>query len=248
MSGWEIAAVFGLTFAACAVEAVEALTVVVAIGVTRGWRSTWFAVGAGVALLAVVVAVFGPALAQVPLQLLRLVVGVLLLVFGLQWLRKAVLRAAGILALHDEVAIFGRTSGAARGGPAPVRGSRIDGYSFTVVFKAVVLEGLEVAFIVVTVGAAQRATGLAVAAAVAAVLAVAAVGLAVRAPLARVPENTMKFAVGVLLTTFGLFWAGEGIGSPYPGGDGFLPVLLVFVLAAALASTAALRRSVAVRP
>jgi uncharacterized membrane protein len=243
----EFAVGFGVAFIACAVEAVEALTVVLAIGITRGWRSTWLGTGAGLAVLGVVVAALGPALAVIPIDDLRLVVGTLLMVFGLQWLRKAVLRAAGYVALHDEDAIYRRTVLGARSAGADRRWAVDDWYAFTVVFKAVLLEGLEVAFIVVTVGAAQRAIGVAAVAAVAAVVVVAAVGAAARGPLSRVPENAMKFAVGVLLTTFGAFWAGEGAGVRYPGGDVFLLVLLVAITAGAFGAVrVAARRKVGV--
>jgi uncharacterized membrane protein len=238
----EIAVGFGVAFLACAVEAVEALTVFLAIGVTRGWRSTWLGTGAGLAVLAVIVAALGPALASVPINGLRLVVGTLLLIFGLQWLRKAVLRAAGYVALHDEEAIYARTVTGARSAGTDRRWAVDDWYAFTVVFKSVLLEGLEVAFIVVTVGAAQRAIGVAAAAAVAAVVVVAAVGAAARGPLSRVPENAMKFAVGVLLTTFGTFWAGEGAGAEYPGGDVFLLVLLAAITAGAFGAVRVVRR------
>jgi uncharacterized membrane protein len=238
----EFAVVFGVAFVACAVEAVEALTVFLAIGVTRGWRSTWLGTGAGLGVLAVVVALLGPTLATIPIDGLRLVVGTLLLIFGLQWLRKAVLRASGFVALHDEDAIYQRTVLGAEAATPDRRWAVDDWYGFTVVFKAVLLEGLEVAFIVVTIGAAQRATGVAALAAVAAVAVVAVVGAAARGPLSRVPENAMKFAVGLLLVTFGAFWSGEGAGVRYPGGDAFLLVLLAVMTVAALSAVGVLRR------
>jgi uncharacterized membrane protein len=228
-------------FLACAVEAVEALTIVLAIGTTRGWRPAGQGIAAGLAVLAVVVVVAGSAVSRIPIDQLRLVVGTLLLLFGLQWLRKAVLRASRVMALHDEDAIYQRAVDAAG------RESR-DWYGFTVVFKGVVLEGLEVVFIVVTFGAGQHAWEGAALAAVVAVVAVSALGFAVHRPLAMVPENTMKFIVGALLTTFGVFWAGEGAGAAYPWGDAFIPVILVVVTAAALGTVAALRtRQPAVR-
>jgi uncharacterized membrane protein len=236
----------GAVFLACAVEAVEALTVLLAIGLTRDWRSAWQGVAAGIAVLALVVAALGPALTRVPIGGLRLVVGALLLVFGLQWLRKAVLRAGGVLGLHDEPAIFNRAVARAAGAPAGRRAVVRDWYGFTVVFKAVVLEGLEVAFIVLTFGTGQHATGWAAIAAVAAIAVVAVAGAIVRGPLARVPENAMKFVVGVLLTTFGAFWAGEGAGARYPGGDAFITVILVLVAVAAAANVAVIRRRVTV--
>jgi uncharacterized membrane protein len=212
-------------FLACVVEAVEALTIVLAVGFTRGWRSTWEGVAAGLAVLALIVAVLGPALTVIPINELRLVVGGLLLIFGLQWLRKAILRASGFKALHDEEAIFAEQAAAARAAAQPRSHSR-DGYAFAVAFKGVLLEGLEVAFIVVTFGATQGNLPLAVAAALAAVVVVVAVGIGVRHPLSRVPENALKMVVGVLLTSFGTFWAGEGAGVDWPGSDAAIAGLL----------------------
>jgi uncharacterized membrane protein len=232
-------------FAACAVEAVEALTVVLAAGVTRGWSSALRGLLAGLVVLAVVVAALGPALTVVPLQALRLLVGGLLLVFGLQWVRKAVLRASGYKSPHDEAAIYQRQLDAARSADGARRGGGLvaDWYGFTLSFKAVVLEGLEVAFIVLTFGANQGSIGLAVLGAVAAVLLVAAVGVAVRSPLSRVPENALKFAVGVMLTTFGIFWGAEGAGARWPGADLALFGVFGLVLLVALAAVALLRRT-----
>jgi uncharacterized membrane protein len=228
-------------FLASAVEMVEALTIVLAAGLARGWRSSLTGVGAATLALAVIVAALGPALTLVPLDALRLVVGALLLVFGLQWLRKAILRASGYKALHDEDAIFARELAEARGTGADVRAG-VDWYGFTLSFKGVFLEGLEVAFIVLTFGSTQGSIPLAAAGAIAAVVLVAGVGVALRAPLARVPENLMKYAVGVLLTTFGVFWATEGVGADWPGGDASLPGVLAFVVLASLALVALLRR------
>ena len=199
---------FIAVFIACAVEGVEAVTIVLAAGLTRGWRSAL--VGASVALvvLAAIVAALGPALTVLPIDVLRLVVGGLLLIFGLQWLRKAILRASGFKALHDEEAIFAAELAAARAAGRESRG--IDGYGFMISFKGVLLEGLEVAFIVVTFGSNQHNVPLAALSAGVAVVLVAVAGVAVRAPLSRVPENTLKYAVGVMLTAFGTFWAAEG--------------------------------------
>src|SRR6266568_8835165 len=229
---------FLATFLASAVEAVEALTIVLAVGVVRGWRSTLFGVGAAAVVLAAIVAALGPALRVIPISTLRLVVGALLLTFGLQWLRKAILRAGGYRSMHDEAAAF--ASGRVEAGSAAAAAGRVDWYSFTVAFKGVLLEGLEVAFIVVGFGSTQGKLGLAVGAAAAAAVLVVAVGVAVRGPLARVPENTLKFVVGVLLTSFGIFWGGEGAGIEWPGSDlailatagvvGLVSVLLVRLL------------------
>jgi uncharacterized membrane protein len=226
---------------ASGVEAVEALTIVLAVGTTRSWRSALWGVAAALLALAVVVAALGPALSALPLDALRVAVGGLLLVFGLQWLRKAVLRAAGLKDLHDEDAAFAREAAAARAA-GDAHGERLDRYALAVAFKGVLLEGLEVAFIVVTFGANGHRVGLAAASAAVAVLLVAAAGVAAHRPLARVPENTMKFAVGVMLTTFGTFWGAEGAGARWPGSDAALPVVAVAVLAVALVMVAWLRR------
>jgi uncharacterized membrane protein len=229
---------------ACAVEAVEALTIVLAVGTTRSWRSALYGVGAAVLALAVVVAALGPALTALPLNVLRVGVGGLLLVFGLQWLRKAVLRAAGLKALHDEAALFVEGTEAARAAGGSTRlGSGIDGYSFAISFKGVFLEGLEVAFIVLTFGANQHQIPLAAAAAALAVALVVAAGVAARAPLARVPENTMKFGVGVMLTSFGIFWGAEGAGAAWPGGDASLLAIIPGVLLLGVAMVFWLRRA-----
>ena len=231
---------FIAVFLACAVEGVEAVTIVLAAGITRGWRSAWTGVGAAFLVLTAFVAALGPALTALPISVLRLVVGGLLLVFGLQWLRKAILRASGFKALHDEEAIFAEETAALRAAGAERPG--IDPFGFTVSFKGVLLEGLEVAFIVVTFGSNQHNVPLAVIAAVAAVLVVVAAGAAAHAPLARVPENTLKYAVGVMLTSFGIFWGTEGAGAHWPGGDGAIPAIIAFVLAVSLALVSALRR------
>ncbi len=231
---------FIAVFVACAVEGVEAVTIVLAAGLTRGWRSALAGVGVALVLLGAIVAVLGPALTVLPIDTLRLVVGGLLLVFGLQWLRKAILRASGFKALHDEEAIFTAELAAARAAGAEPPG--IDPYGFTLSFKGVLLEGLEVAFIAVTLGSTQHNVPLAALAAAAAVLIVAASGIAVRAPLSRVPENTLKYAVGVMLTAFGMFWGAEGAGASWPGGDAAILALIAFVLVTSLVLVSALRR------
>jgi uncharacterized membrane protein len=239
MSGPELGLAVSV-FLACAVEAVEALTIVLAVGATRSWRSALYGAGAGTLGLAAVVAALGPALGAIPLGPLRVVVGSLLLVFGLQWLRKAILRAAGRKALHDEAAAFAQTSERARA-TGVAASARIDGYAFAIAAKAVLLEGLEVAFIALTFGTSQHHLGIAVIAAVLAVLVVAGTGAVLRAPLARVPENPMKFVVGVMLTAFGTFWSGEGAGARWPGNDASLPVLIAVFGVAAMAMVVWLR-------
>jgi uncharacterized membrane protein len=229
------------TFLACGVEMVEALTIVLASGVARGWRSSLAGLGAATVVLAILVVALGPALTHIPLQALRLIVGALLLVFGLQWLRKAILRTSGYKALHDEDAIFARELAEAQGADHVERAG-IDWYGFTLSFKGVLLEGLEVVFIVLTFGSAQGSIPLAAAGAAAALVLVAGVGVAVRAPLARVPENTLKFAVGVMLTTFGIFWSAEGAGAEWPGGDAAILGVLGFVVLMSLAFVRLLRR------
>jgi uncharacterized membrane protein len=226
--------------AACAVEAVEALTIVLAVGSTRSWRSAFTGMGAALAVLAVLTAALGPAITALPINVLRVVVGGLLLVFGLQWLRKAILRASGLKALHDELQIYDDQLAAAQRAGTVRDG--LDPYAFTVAFKGVLLEGLEVVFIVLTFGANQHDVGLAAASAAVAVGAVVLAGIAVHAPLARVPENTLKLGVGVMLTSFGTFWGAEGAGAHWPGGDAALLVIVPAVLALALGLVAALRR------
>lgn len=214
------------------------MTIVLAVGLSRGWQATLRGVTAGLVVLAVIVAALGPALTVIPIDVLRLVVGGLLLIFGLGWLRKAILRASGWKAPHDEDAIYARQLVAAQTAGTTRRGIMVDAYAFTLAFKGVLLEGLEVAFIVLTFGANQSNILLAVIGATAAVLLVTAAGIAVRAPLARVPENTLKFAVRVLLTSFGTFWGVEGAGGRWPGADLALLPLIAGVLLLGLASTA----------
>jgi uncharacterized membrane protein len=235
-------ALFLAVFLACTVEAVEATTIVLAAGTARDWRSALYGLFAALVTLAVLIGALGPALSAVPLHALRLVVGGLLLVFGLQWLRKAILRASGYKALHDEQQIYADEVAAAQTAAPVRRGAVSDWYAFTLAFKGVVLEGLEVVFIALTFGANDHNLPLASAAAGAAVLVVAAAGIAVRAPLARVPENSMKFVVGVMLTAFGTFWGAEGAGARWPGSDASLPVVVAAVAVFALGLVAVLRR------
>jgi uncharacterized membrane protein len=228
-------------FLACSVEMVEALTIVLAVGVTRGWRATLIGVGVATLALAAVVAALGPTLTAIPINALRAVVGGLLLVFGLQWLRKAILRAAGLKALHNEELIYQKQLQAAQAAGSEEHAG-LDWYSFTVAFKGVFLEGLEVAFIVVTFGSNQHNVGLAALSAAAALIVVLVVGVFVHAPLSRVPENTLKFAVGTMLTTFGIFWGSEGAGVSWPGSDAAIIVILAFVVTLSLSLVAVIRR------
>jgi uncharacterized membrane protein len=221
-------------FVACAVEAVEALTIVLAAGITREWKSTFQGMAVALVALAVITAAVGPAISYLPLTALRLVVGAVLAVFGLQWLRKAVLRATGYKALHDEASAYLREVGAAREAAVESRRGVSDWYAFTLAFKGVLLEGLEVVFIVITFGTNQKNVGAAVIGAAAAIVVITVTGIVVRAPLTKVPENWMKFAVGVMLTSFGIFWGAEGAGVAWPGNDAALlaEVPLVALVAA----------------
>jgi len=229
-------------FVACAVEAIEALTIVLAAGLTREWRSTFAGLAAALVVLAAIVAVLGPTITLLPLTALRLVVGALLAVFGLQWLRKAILRATGYKALHDEASAYLREVAAAKSAAVTSRRGINDWYAFTLSFKGVLLEGLEVVFIVITFGGNQRNMGAAVIGAAAAVVVVTVTGIAVRAPLAKVPENALKFAVGIMLTSFGTFWGAEGAGVSWPGNDAALLVLVPVVALVSLGYTLLLRQ------
>ena len=230
-------------FLASLVEFVEALTIVLAVGTTRGWRSATTGTVAGVALLAILVVAFGPALGRVPLGILQAVVGAMLVFFGLRWLRKAVLRSAGIIALHDEAKIYERRVGSLR---ADAEGPGFDWVGTGTAFNAVVLEGLEVIFIVIAVGATAGQLIPASLGAAAAGIVVVGAGFALRAPLARVPENSLKATVGLMLSAFGTFWFGEGLGFVWWRDDVSLLVLVVgYVVAAALGVVLARRAQAA---
>jgi uncharacterized membrane protein len=224
------------------VEAVEATTIVLAAGTARDWRSALQGAATGLGVLAAIVVALGPAVSRIPLGGLRLVVGAILLIFGLQWLRKAILRASGVKALHDEDLIYRTQVAEAQNATAEHRGGVSDWYAFTLSFKGVVLEGLEVVFIALTFGSNERDIPLAAVAAVAAVVVVAGAGFALRTPLTRVPENTMKFVVGVMLTAFGTFWGAEGAQAHWPGSDAALLVLVPAIAVLALALVAVMRR------
>ena len=239
-------------FLASAVEFVEAFTVVLAMGLTRGWRATLWGTAAAIALLAVVTAVAGYALVEwLPESALQLAIGSLLLIFGLQWLRKAILRSAGLKALHDEEQAFLDEREAARLA-GDERKLGLDWFGFVVSFKAVFLEGLEVVFIVITFGLNADSIPLAAAGAAVACAVVLTTGALMHRPLSRVPENTIKYAVGLLLATFGTFWAVEGLGVvtesreslEWPGGDWAIPVLLVLWATVSQLTIRTLRRAV----
>ena len=240
------------SFLASLVECVEALTVVLAVGSVRGWR--WALAGAGTALLvlAAIIAAVGPALTRAPLHLVQIVVGLLLLLFGLRWLRKAILRSAGLIPLHDEAAAFAKNQ-AVMGEAAPGRSGRGglvgDKVAFGTAFNITMLEGTEVVFIVIAIGAGGVGTLLpASLGALAALVVVVALGVLVHRPLARVPENTLKFIVGVLLSAFGTFWVGEGLGLLWPGEDWSILGLLVGYLAIALVMVPVCRGPSVTRP
>jgi uncharacterized membrane protein len=225
-------------FLASLAECVEALTVVLAVGSVRGWRSALAGTAAALAVLAAIVAAAGPALTRIPLRLEQAVVGAMILLFGLRWLRKALLRSAGLIPLHDEAAAFAKNAAAMRDGAG--RGGRLDRLAFGASFNITMLEGTEVVFIVIAFGAGG--TGLLLPAslgAVAAAIVIAAVGVALHRPLARVPENTLKFVVGVLLSGFGTFWVGEGAGLAWPISPSISPDLVIPCLMAAYLALAA---------
>jgi Ca2+/H+ antiporter, TMEM165/GDT1 family len=228
-------------FLASLVEAVEALTVVLAVAAVRGWRPAALGGIAGLLLLVVIVVSLGPLLDRVPLGLLQLAIGILLLLFGMRWLRKAILRAAGVIPLHDEAKVFAAETAELRE-QAQRHGARLDWLAGLTSFKAVLLEGLEVVFVVIAIGAARGLLLPASAGAIAACLLVAAIGLVVHRALAKVPENTLKFAVGVMLSAFGIFWTGEGLGIGWPGADLAIVAFAALFLALALVMVILVRR------
>lgn len=205
------------------VEVVEAFTIVLAVGITRSWRPALLGAAYALALLVVLVLIFGPLFALVPLHLLQFVVGVLLLLFGMRWLRKAILRSAGFIPLHDEAQAYAKETDALK---RQAMDKRADYLAMLAAFKAVLLEGVEVVFIVIAVGTAHGLTFYAGLGALAAVVLVLIVGALVHKPLTQVPENGLKFAVGLMLTAFGIFWTGEGLGADWPGADFILLVFL----------------------
>lgn len=223
-------ALFLSVFLACSVEAVEATTIVLAAGTARNWRSALTGAASALVLLVFIIAAFGPAISQLPIDSLQLFVGALLLVFGLQWVRKAILRSSGYKSLHDEDAIFNEELQAARQAKSGSRFGVTDWYAFTLSFKGVLLEGLEVAFIVLTFGTIQGEVILASFAALTALVIVVITGFALRKPLAQVPENSMKYVVGITLTSFGIFWGAEGAGAVWPGKDFSLLGIVVFMV------------------
>ncbi len=224
-------------FLASTVEFVEAFTIVLVVGVTINWRSSFLGAALAALTLAVLVAIFGVTLVKfIPLEALRLIVGIILVMFGMKWLKKALLRYSGRKALHDEEAIYEEEQRTlkARGEGAT---QRIDGFGVATSYKSVLLEGLEVAFIVLTFGTSHGSIPLAAAGAAAGLLVVLIAGVFIHAPLSRVPENTLKFSVGVMLTSFGIFWSGEGAKVGWPGGEIALLWIIAFIVAVSLGMT-----------
>jgi Ca2+/H+ antiporter, TMEM165/GDT1 family len=203
---------FGAAFLGSAVESVEALTIVLAVGLTRGWRSPLYGTVVALVALAVLVLLFGQLIVtRVPELTLKLIIGTLIVLFGLRWLHKAILRSAGVIALHDENKSYEDTVKELHGSPL-----RQDWVAFTIALKGVFLEGMEVVFIVVAVGGTSGGLHIAVAGGLLAMIVIAILGVVVRKPLAQVPENTLKYAVGVILASIGTFWAAEGMGATWP--------------------------------
>ncbi len=235
-------------FLASLVEFVEALTVVLAVGAVRGWRGALGGTGLALLVLLAIVGALGPALTRIPLDLVQLGVGTLLLLFGMRWLRKAILRSAGVIPLHDEEATYAKETALLRG--LGGIGAGWDRVAVTTAFKITMVEGIEVVFIVVAMGAAGGGLLLpASLGAVAALLLVVALGLVLHRPVAMIPENALKFAVGVLLCGFGTFWIGEGMGLDWPGGDWSLPALSAgFLAVAAVAVSICRTRAAQARP
>jgi uncharacterized membrane protein len=216
------------------VEVVEAFTIILAVGVTQSWRPAFIGTGIALAVLAVLVLIFGPLIGAIPIDIMQFVIGTLLVLFGMRWLRKAILRSSGFIALHDEEKAFAEETDTLRRQASDSRANFLAGMA---AFKAVLLEGVEVVFIVIATGAGHEGMlGYACLGAAAACLIVLAIGLLVHKPLSTVPENTLKFVVGLMLTSFGIFWVGEGIGADWPGAD--LSLLPIFAILAAFSFVA----------
>jgi Ca2+/H+ antiporter, TMEM165/GDT1 family len=238
---------FVAAFLASLVECVEALTIVLAVGTTRGWRSALLGAAASSIFLIILVAIFGPALGRVPITTLQLIVGILLLLFGIRWLRKAILRAAGVISIHDETKIYEEETAFMREAGQPRTRSSFDTVAFIACFKAVSLEGLEVTFTVLAIGVGGTLLVASLGAVLAAIL-VILLGIVLHRPLSRVPENTLKFTVGIMLTAFGIFWIGEGLRFPWPGQDlAILGMIALLLLLSMVGVRIARTRAVAAR-
>ena len=240
---WAATPVVGAAFLASFVEAVEALTIVLAVGAFQGWRPALLGTCGGLVLLGALVLALGPPLGAIPVHVLRFTVGVLLLLFGLRWLRKAILRAAGVLALHDEAVAYAQETAHLQD-EARSRANAMEWIAGLTAFKAVTLEGIEIVFIVIALGSGKGMLCLASVGALAACAVVVLIGLLVHKPLARVPENTLKFGVGVMLSSFGAYWTGEGLGISWPGGDLAVILFAAIFLAVGLILAAQFRRPV----
>ncbi|SFJ16380.1 Uncharacterized membrane protein [Bosea sp. OK403] len=242
---WTTAApAISAAFLASLVEVVEAFTIVLAVGTVRGWRPALIGTACALAALALLVLVLGPVLGSIPLQGLQLFIGVLLLLFGLRWLRKAILRSAGFIPLHDELAAFAKETNALTAAAKREREARhLDWMAGLTAFKAVMIEGIEVVFVVIAVGAGRDLIWPASLGALAACLLVLILGAIVHKPLARVPENTLKFGVGVMLSAFGVYWTGEGLGATWPGHDLAILGLAAIFLGVGLGLAALIRQT-----
>ena len=241
---WTTAApAISAAFLASLVEVVEAFTIVLAVGTVRGWKPALTGTACALAALTLLVLILGPVLGSIPLQGLQLIIGVLLLLFGLRWLRKAILRAAGFIPLHDELAAFAKETNSLTATAARKARHR-DWMAGLTAFKAVMLEGIEVVFVVIAVGAGRDLIWPASLGALAACLLVLILGAIVHKPLARVPENTLKFGVGVMLSAFGVYWTGEGLGATWPGHDLAILGLAAIFLGVGLGLTALIRQTV----
>ena len=241
MTNWIHAAPqIAAAFLGSSVEAVEAMTIVLAAGVVRGWRPALVGSAAGLATLVAVVAIFGRAIAAIPIAYLQIVVGTALLLFGIRWVRKAILRSAGVVAHHDESAIYAKETSALR--PSDGVATRWDVVAMLTAYKAVVLEGVEVVVIVIGVGAVGDMLLPASVGALAACVLVMFIGLLLHRPLARVPENTLKYIVGIMLTAFGWFWFGEGVGIRWPFADAAILCLMALLYLTSVVAVRAIRR------
>lgn len=239
---WSLAAsAVAAAFLASFVEVVEAFTIVLAVGTVRGWRPALLGTAAALGVLALLVVALGPVLGRVPIRLMQFIIGALLLLFGMRWLRKAILRAAGFIALHDEDAAFAAETAQIER-DARRRRESADWIAGLAAFKAVMLEGIEVVFIVIALGSGRGLLLPASLGALGACIVVLLIGALVHRPLSRVPENTLKFGVGVMLSAFGVYWTGEGLGLHWPGGDLAIPAFALAFLAVGAVLVAAMRR------
>lgn len=221
-------------FMASLVECVEALTIILAVGITRGWRSTLFGTFMALTVLIIIVLIFGPLLANFPIPIrgIQIVLGLLLIIFGFRWTKKAIKRAAGLIPLHDEAKIFNHEI--QQLGAVEKVATFLDWLAFVTSFKAVLLEGMEVVFIVIALGTVKASYLPFECGAALALITVILLGLFLHRPLTRIPENTLKLSVGIILLSFGVFWMGEEIGYPWPGDDLAIPLLILVITTVSL--------------